>query len=82
MKELQKWMEAQLAEDKTEPNSGLGKAISYLLKHWAKLTLFLSQPGSPIDNNAATAASGSYYVVVDGDAGMFEKQRQLFPMPQ
>jgi hypothetical protein len=23
-----------------EPNSGLGQAISYLLKHWQKLTLF------------------------------------------
>jgi transposase len=31
-------MEAQLAEDKTEPNSGLGKAISYLLNHWPKLS--------------------------------------------
>ena len=41
MKELHEWMEAQLAEHKTEPNSGLGKAISYLLNHWPKLTLFL-----------------------------------------
>jgi transposase len=48
---LHEWMEAQLAEHKTEPNSGLGKAISYLLNHWQKLTLFLRQPGSPIDNN-------------------------------
>jgi hypothetical protein len=51
MNGLHKWMEAQLAEHKTEPNSGLGKAISYLLNHWTKLTLFLRQPGSPIDNN-------------------------------
>ena len=51
MKALHEWMEAQFAEHKTEPNSGLGKAISYLLNHWAKLTLFLRQPGSPIDNN-------------------------------
>jgi transposase len=51
MKGLHEWMEAQLAEHKTEPNSGLGKAISYLLNHWPKLTLFLQQPGSPIDNN-------------------------------
>ena len=34
MEELHDWMEAQLAERKTEPNSGLGKAISYLLRHW------------------------------------------------
>src|SRR5437660_3960583 len=51
MKELHEWMEAQLAEHKTEPNSGLGKAISYLLNHWPKLTLFLRQPGAAIDNN-------------------------------
>jgi hypothetical protein len=51
MKGLHEWMETQLGEHKTEPNSGLGKAISYLLNHWSKLTLFLRQPGSPIDNN-------------------------------
>jgi transposase len=56
MKGLHEWMEAQLAEHKTEPNSGLGKAISYLLNHWPKLTLFLRQPGSPIDNNIVERA--------------------------
>jgi hypothetical protein len=56
-------MEAQFSEHKTEPNSGLGKAISYLLNHWSKLTLFLRQPGSPIDNNICTADSGSDYVM-------------------
>jgi len=56
MKELHEWMEAQLAEHKTEPNSGLGKAISYLLNHWPKLTLFLKQPGAPIDNNIVERA--------------------------
>jgi hypothetical protein len=30
-----------LAEHKTEPNSGLGKAITYLLRHWKALTTFL-----------------------------------------
>jgi transposase len=56
MQGLQEWMEAQFAEHKTEPNSGLGKAISYLLNHWPKLTLFLRQPGAPIDNNIAERA--------------------------
>jgi transposase len=51
MKALHDWMESQFRERKTEPNSGLGKAISYLLNHWAKLTLFLEHPGVPIDNN-------------------------------
>jgi transposase len=56
MKRLHEWMEAQLAEHKTEPNSGLGKAISYLLNHWLKLTLFLRQAGAPIDNNIVERA--------------------------
>ena len=56
MKGLHDWMEAQLAEHKTEPNSGLGKAISYLLHHWTPLTLFLRQPGAPIDNNIVERA--------------------------
>jgi len=30
---LHKWLEAQLAEHQTEPNSGLGQAIRYLLRH-------------------------------------------------
>jgi transposase len=53
---LHEWMETQLAEHRTEPNSGLGKAISYLLKHWTKLTLFLRQPGAPLDNNVVERA--------------------------
>ena len=56
MNQLHEWMEAQLAEHKTEPNSGLGKAISYLLNHWTKLTLFLRQAGAPIDNNIVERA--------------------------
>ena len=59
MKTLHDWMEAQLAERKTEPNSGLGKAIRYMLRHWTPLTLFLREPGAPIDNNLVTAARGS-----------------------
>lgn len=41
MEELHAWLTAQLQEKKTEPNSGLGQAISYLLNHWRELTLFL-----------------------------------------
>jgi transposase len=51
MKTLHEWMEAQLAERQTEPNSGLGKAIRYMLRHWLPLTLFLREPGAPVDNN-------------------------------
>jgi len=51
MDKLHTWLEAQLDERKTEPNSGLGQAISYLLRHWQPLTLFLRKAGAPLDNN-------------------------------
>src|SRR5436190_16436945 len=47
---------AQFEETKVEPDSGLGQAISYLLKHWEKLTLFLRVAGAPIDNNLVERA--------------------------
>ena len=56
MEKLKVWCGAQFAERKVEPNSGLGKAISYLLHHWEKLTLFLRVPGAPLDNNIAERA--------------------------
>jgi transposase len=56
MAKLHEWLEAQFAEHRIEPNSGLGKAISYLLNHWVKLTLFLKHPGVPIDNNVVERA--------------------------
>jgi hypothetical protein len=51
MEKLHGWLEAQFAERKTEPNSGLGKAITYLLRHWKALTTFLREAGAPLDNN-------------------------------
>ena len=39
-----------------EPNSGLGTAISYLLKYWDRLALFLRQAGAPLDNNVCERA--------------------------
>jgi transposase len=51
MDKLHAWLEAQFAERKVEPNSSLGKAITYLLRHWQPLTLFLRQAGAPLDNN-------------------------------
>jgi hypothetical protein len=56
MDKLHSWLEAQLAERRTEPNSGLGEAISYLLRHWQPLTLFLRKAGAPLDNNIAERA--------------------------
>jgi transposase len=54
--ELHIWLELQLAERRTEPNSGLGQAIGYLLRHWLPLTLFLRQAGAPLDNNIVERA--------------------------
>ncbi len=51
MEDLKGWMEQKITNKEVEPNSGLGAAIKYELKHWKELTLFLRMPGSPIDNN-------------------------------
>ena len=56
MTELHLWLRRQLDDHLVEPNSGLGQAIAYLLKHWEKLTLFLRQPGAPLDNNLCERA--------------------------
>ena len=56
MAELESWMKAQIGERKVEPNSGLGKAMQYMLRHWKGLTLFLRQAGAPLDNNICERA--------------------------
>ena len=56
MEELHVWLVRQFDERRVEPNSGLGGAIAYLLKHWGKLTLFLRVAGAPLDNNVCERA--------------------------
>lgn len=56
MEALKAWCETQMEEKRVEPNSGLGKAIKYMLKHWKKLTRFLEVAGTPLDNNIAERA--------------------------
>jgi transposase len=56
MEKLQAWLHAQCEEKRVEPNSGLGTAITYRLKHWDRLTLFLQQAGAPLDNNICERA--------------------------
>jgi hypothetical protein len=51
MNDFHKWLKDQIDAKRVEPNSTLGKAISYMLKHWDKLTRFLEKAGAPIDNN-------------------------------
>lgn len=56
MEALHTWLTAQLGERRVEPNSGLGQAITYVLKRWAAFTLFLRAPGAPLDNNICERA--------------------------
>jgi transposase len=56
MEQLHHWLEAQFALKQVEPNSGLGKAITYLLRHWKGLTAFLREAGAPLDNNICERA--------------------------
>lgn len=56
MDDLENWCHAQLDEHLVEPNSSLGKAINYMIRHWDALTLFLQEPGAPLDNNICERA--------------------------
>jgi hypothetical protein len=47
MAELREWIEEKFSERRTEPNSSLGQAFRYLLKHWEGLTRFFKRAGSP-----------------------------------
>lgn len=51
MDKLKSYMVTLLEKKEIEPNDYLGKAIKYMLRHWDKLTRFLSVAGAPIDNN-------------------------------
>ena len=50
---LHTWLTNQWQYNQVEPNSQLGQAIAYMLRHWSALTRFLTVPGVPIDNSFA-----------------------------
>ena len=56
MDELKIWLPEQIDSKKVEPNSSLGKAIRYMIKHWDALTQFLEIPGAPLDSNIVERA--------------------------
>ena len=56
MEQLHVHMTQLLGEHKVEPNSELGGALKYMLRHWPKLTRFLTVAGAPIDNNLVEQA--------------------------
>lgn len=53
---LQHWLQKQFDQRLVEPNSSLGKAISYMQGHFETLTRFLQVPGAPLANNVAERA--------------------------
>jgi hypothetical protein len=73
MDRLHTWLEAQFAERKTEPNSGLGQAIGYLKRHWQPLTLFLRKAGAPLDNNIVERSL---------KRAVLQKERPVLPHPE
>lgn len=56
MDSLEAWLRRQFEEKLIEPNSAMGGAISYLLKRWDSMTLFLRKAGAPLDNNLCERA--------------------------
>ena len=56
MEALRQWIEEQFRERAVEPNSSLGKALTYLRTHWEGLTRFIDQAGAPLDNNLCERA--------------------------
>ena len=71
LEEIKHWGETHLANESIEENSGLGKAISYFLKHYAGLSLFCHHEGVKLDNNRIEAMLK--IVVRDRKNAMFHK---------
>jgi len=51
MNALEQWLKENLLSGKTTPQSPLGKAISYSLSRWKKLSEYIYHPFLEIDNN-------------------------------
>ncbi len=56
MAELPRWLQSPFDQKKVEPNGSLGLAITYLLRHWEKLTLYLRVSAAPLDNKLCERA--------------------------
>jgi transposase len=56
MAALEQWLKTQFDQRLVEPNSSLGQAILYMQNRWHELTLFLREPGAPLDNNVCERA--------------------------
>jgi transposase len=56
MDDLKVWLDQQIDDRLVEPNSALGKAITYMRTYWEPLTRFLHIEKSPLDNNLVERA--------------------------
>ena len=74
MADLNAWCTWQINEKIVEPNSGLGKAIAYMLKRWDKMTRFLQVAGAPLDNNICERALK--YAILHRKNALFYKTRR------
>jgi hypothetical protein len=74
MEGLARWLHQQIDDKLVEPNSGLGKAIGYMINHWTALTLFLREPGAPLDNN--TAERGLKRAIMHRKNSLFYKTQE------
>jgi hypothetical protein len=50
---LKTWLLQEVEQKRIEPKGELGKAVKYLMNHWANLINFCFHPGAPLDNNLA-----------------------------
>lgn len=74
MEDLHVWCTRQIDEKIAEPNSGLGKAITYMLKRWEKMTRFIEVAGAPLDNNICERAL-KYAILHRKNALFYKTQR-------
>jgi transposase len=58
MQAMRDWVGDQFAKSLVEPHGSLGKSLTYLIKHWDGMMLFLRQAGAPLDNNICYAEHG------------------------
>lgn len=74
MERIKKWCQDKQNNGEVEPNSGLGKAMSYFQRHYDKLVRFCHLPGARIDNNRLEA---TLKLVIRNrkNAGFFRSQR-------
>ncbi len=56
MEKLHAWIEAQFDDKACITEFRIGRAISYFLNHWQKLTLFLEKAGGPRDPDSGPPA--------------------------